>query len=231
MWRCGAIAVVVALVVVASSFDEVDQDSVAAQSQSEGAEPAPTPNAGDSSARIVWNLDADTAGDLPAGALAFSGSWAIRTEDDAPSPPNALCQTGQAEYPALDLGETVYTDLLLSTQFKPISGQKDRAAGLIFRIQDEANYYILRANALENNVNLYKYVAGRRRTLKEGSARVPAAQWQELRAEVVGNQLRGFLNGQQVVEATDDTFQAGAIGLWTKADSETCFDDIAVQPI
>jgi Domain of Unknown Function (DUF1080) len=180
----------------------------------------------------LWTFDADAAGGLPPGAEVFSGTWAVRAEADAPSPPNALCQTGTAEFPALALGDGAYVDLLLSARFEPVAGKEDQAAGLIFRIQDQGNYYILRANALEGNVNFYKYQGSRRSILKDSKAEVPSGLWQGLRLEVRGNTYRGFLNGQQVVEATDDTFKAaGRVGLWTKADSVTCFDDVEVQPL
>jgi hypothetical protein len=175
-----------------------------------------------------WTFDGDAAGALPPGAVAFSGIWAVRAEADAPSQPNALCQTGAATFPAVSLGSAMYTDLVLSARFKPLAGKEDQAAGLIFRVQDADNYYILRANALEGNVNLYKYARGQRSGLKEGAATVAAGRWQELRVEVAGNRFRGFLDGQPVVEASDDTFQAGQIGLWTKADSVSCFDDVEV---
>ena len=97
-------------------------------------------------------------------------------------------------------------------------------------VQDKDNYYILRANALEANVNLYKYAGGQRSGIKDGGAKVVAGQWQELRLEIVGDRLRGSLNGQLVVEATDSTYKAGRVGLWTKADSVTCFDDVVVTP-
>jgi hypothetical protein len=176
-----------------------------------------------------WSFDSDPDGELPAGATVFSGSWAVRPEADAPSQPNALCQTATAEFPALSLASTIYADVVLSARFKPISGRTDQAAGLIFRVQDMGNYYILRANALEGNVNFYKYAGGRRSGLKESKVVVPSGQWQELRVEVVGNRFRGFVDGQQVVEATDHSYHAGQIGLWTKADSVTCFDDVAAQ--
>ena len=173
-----------------------------------------------------WSFDGDPVGSLPTGVVAFDGAWAVRAEAGAPSAPNALCQTGTAEFPALALGDAVYADVILSTRVKPIAGKTDRAAGLIARVQDRDNYYILRANALENNVNLYKYVGGTRDVIKEGKATVPSGQWGELRLEIVGNRLRGFYNGQVVVEAVDDTFAVGKVGLWTKADSQTCFDDV-----
>ena len=179
-----------------------------------------------------WSFDQDQAGAAPTGAQVFSGTWAVRAEADAPSQPNALCQTGKADFPALMLDASPARDVILKTRFKAISGSEDRAAGLIVRIQDKGNYSILRANALEDNVNLYLYVDGRRSGLKDGRAKVPAGQWQDLRLEVRGDSLRGFLNDQAVVEASDGTFKsAGGIGLWTKADSQTCFDDVEVNVI
>ncbi|KAB0670472.1 DUF1080 domain-containing protein [Oryzomonas sagensis] len=177
-----------------------------------------------------WTFDREQAGKLPAGATVFAGKWAVRGEPGAPSAPNALCQTGYSDYPALSLGDKVYGDVTIATQFKAISGSGDRAAGIIFRIRDKDNYYILRANALEDNVNIYTYAGGRRRSVREGSAKVPSGTWQELRVEVRGNRIRGFLNNKQVVEAIDDTFKAGKVGLWTKADSVTCFDNVRVNP-
>ncbi len=174
-------------------------------------------------------FDTDAVGALPQGATVFSGTWVVRADADAPSPPNALCQTGSAEFPALSLGPTVSTDSVITVRFKPISGKSDQAAGIIFRVQDKDNYYILRANALENNINFYKYAGGTRSGIKDGSGKVVTGQWQELRAEVAGNHFRGFLNGQLVVEASDDIYQAGQVGLWTKADSVTCFDDATIE--
>jgi 3-keto-disaccharide hydrolase len=150
----------------------------------------------------------------------------VRNEADAPSQPNALCQTGQAVFPALQLDAGPYADISLTTRFKPISGREDQAAGLIFRVQDKDNYYILRANALENNVNFYIYRGGRRSSLRGANTPVSSGSWQELHVEVQGNQFRGFLNGQQVTDSSDDSFKTGGIGVWTKADSVTCFDDV-----
>jgi Domain of Unknown Function (DUF1080) len=154
----------------------------------------------------------------------------VRAEPGTPSEPNALCQTGMGEFPAIALGDGVLGDLVMSTRFKPISGRVDQAAGLIFRVQDGGNYYILRANALEGNVNFYKYASARRSLIKEGAAEVRSGEWQELTVQVTGNHLTGLLNGVPVVEATDDSYQAGRVGLWTKADSVTCFDDVVVTP-
>jgi Domain of Unknown Function (DUF1080) len=176
-----------------------------------------------------WNFDKEPVGGPPSRATVFSGRWAVRAEAGAPSPPNALCQTGVSEFPALSLSDTVYTDATIEASFRPISGREDQAAGIIFRIQDKDNYYIVRANALEDNLNIYKFVHGRRTFIKGTKAKVSSNKWQQLGAEVTGSRIRGSLNGQPMVEATDDTFRMGKIGLWTKADSVTCFDNVRVR--
>ena len=107
--------------------------------------------------RVEWNFDRGTAGSIPAGASAFAGRWAVQAESDAPSSPNALCQTGSDEFPAIALSTERRENVGISAKFKPISGRRDQAAGVIFRVQDKDNYYIVRANALEANVNIFKY--------------------------------------------------------------------------
>jgi hypothetical protein len=176
-----------------------------------------------------WTFDKDATGGPPAGTDVFGGRWEVRAEPDATSRPNAVCQTATGEeFPAVRLGHQVYRDLVASVRFKPVSGKDDQAAGIMFRVQDGANYYILRANALEDNVILFRYAGGSRSTLKEGAAKVASGRWQELKLEAEGNHFRGFLDGQLVVEATDHAYAVGGVGLWTKADSVTCFDDFRV---
>ena len=187
---------------------------------------ARTAAAGASGQTLRWTFDADPAGRPPRDAVVLSGMWMIRTPPDAPGDPRVLCQTGKATFPAIVLGNASFSNITLSARFKPVSGREDRAAGLIFRVQDTNNYYILRANALEDNVNIYVYAGGVRHQLKVGYAAVPSGRWQTLRVEASGPQIRGFLNNRPVVDATDTTYTRGRIGLWTKADSVTCFDDV-----
>jgi len=184
----------------------------------------PSPSAAASGG--VWNFDADAVGDVPARAQVFSGQWAVRAESDAPSPPNALCQTGEADFPAIGLDTRPYTDLTLVARFKPISGKEDQAGGLIFRVQDKDNYYIARANALEDNLIFFIYMGARRSQLKNAGAKVSNGTWHELRVDVRGNAFVAFLDGNRVVDVTDDRYKTGGIGLWTKADSVTCFDNV-----
>ncbi len=178
-----------------------------------------------------WTFDQDAPGALPPGASVFSGQWAVRAEPGTPSPPNALCQTASAEFPAIQLSRDVHRDMRVTAQVKPISGHEDQAAGVLLRVRDAKNYYIVRANALEENVTIFKYVDGRRIEMKSGSATVSAGSWHQLRGEVVGSTIRGYLAGQLVVEATDTTFVEGGMGLWTKSDSVTCFDDVTLAPV
>jgi hypothetical protein len=175
-----------------------------------------------------WTFDTEPVGRPPPGAEVFGGDWVVRPESDAPTPPNALCQTATAPFPALCLSDKIYTDVEVSVRFKPVSGREDQAAGILFRIQDSENYYIFRANALENNVMFFLYASGTRSILKRAPARVLAGQWQELKVEVAGNRFRGFLDGKLVAEVSDDSYTAGKVGLWTKADSVTCFDNVRV---
>jgi len=196
---------------------------------------------------FVYNFDNDTKGQLPDkfhGALTgkgTAGSWEVKADSSAPSQPNVLAQTSTDKtsyrFPLAIADEGSFCDLALSVRFKPISGEVDRAAGLVWRLKDANNYYIVRANALENNVVLYKIENGKRTDLPlkgEGrtygkKASVPTAQWSELRVVAAGNLFEVFLNSQKLYGVEDKTFtEAGKVGLWTKADSVTYFDDLRV---
>ncbi|HYR93060.1 MAG TPA: hypothetical protein VEP48_02550 [Methylomirabilota bacterium] len=179
----------------------------------------------------TWTFDKETVGGLPAGATSFFGQWAVRAEPGTPSAPNALCQTASADYPAMQLSNESHKDMSVTAQVKPISGRTDQAAGVLLRIRDAKNYYIVRANALEGSVVIFKYVDGSRSEIRSGAVSVASGVWQQLRGEAIGTTLRGYLGGKLIVEATDATFSEGRAGLWTKADSVTCFDDVVLAPV
>jgi len=194
-------------------------------------ESAPPPAPAETFAATRWSFDQDPAGSVPSGMSVFAGRWAVRAEAGTPSAPNALCQTATAEFPALQLSSELHRDMAVSARFKPISGREDQAGGVLLRVRDAKNYYIVRANALEGNVVIFKYVDGRRSEIKSGAATVPSGTWQLLRAEAIGTRIRGYLGGTLVVEGEDSTFREGGAGLWTKADSVTCFDDVVLGPV
>ena len=158
--------------------------------------------------------------------MPFSGSWGVRAEDDAPSPPHALCENGRSAFAALSLADAIYTDVALSARLKVIPGSASRTAGLLFRVQDKDNYYVLGVDTLENSIALSKYADGRLSGIRDSPASVRTDQWLQLGVEARGNRLQGFLNGQLVVDGIDDTYKSGKVGLWTKADSVACFDDV-----
>jgi hypothetical protein len=199
--------------------------------------PAPQQTSGK---QFVYNFDSDTAGQLPAKfhaartGLGAEGKWAVIGDPTAPSKPNVAAQTStdrtDYRFPLLIADEGSFQDVDLSVRFKAVSGSVDRAGGLVFRLKDPNNYYVVRANALENNYRLYRVVNGRRRQFAGANFKITSGEWHELRVEAAGHKIACYYDGAKKIEATDDTFKdAGKVGLWTKADSVTHFDDLKVQ--
>ena len=123
-------------------------------------------------------------------------------------------------------------DVAFSVRFRPVSGSVDQAAGLVVRLRDPRNYYIVRANALEDNVRLYRVVDGRRTQFAGVDVRVPRDRWQALGLRVAGGRFEVSLDGRTLFSATDRTFaESGRVGLWTKADSVTHFDAFEVAAL
>jgi hypothetical protein len=179
------------------------------------------------------NFDKVKAGQLPDGWLAGitghgSPKWSVEKDDSAPSKPNVLKQSGEGTFPWCVKKDALLTDGYVEVKFKPIAGKEDQAGGLIWRWRDGDNYYIARANALEDNVTIYHTVNGRRVSFKNTNIRVTSGEWHSLRVDFQGKQFTVSFDGKKVIEADDDTFsKAGAVGVWTKADSVTLFDDFS----
>ena len=157
-----------------------------------------------------------------------SAKWTIETDATAPSKPNVLKQSGEATYPVCIKDDTSLKDGFAEVKFKPISGKTDQAGGLVWRAKDSNNYYVARANALEDNVTIYHTVNGRRTEKKRADMKVATSQWHSLRVDFQGNHFTVTLDGKKALEWDDDTFkEAGKVGVWTKADSVTLFDDFS----
>jgi hypothetical protein len=177
------------------------------------------------------NFDSSAVGSSPAGwTCTKTGTgapkWTIEKDDTAQSKPNVLKQSGQATYPVCIKDDTNLKDGFVEVRFKPISGKEDQAGGLIWRAKDSNNYYIARANALEDNVTIYHTINGRRTEKKRVSAKVASGQWHSLRVDFQGNHFTVTFDGKKALEWDDSTFpDAGKVGVWTKADSVTLFDD------
>jgi hypothetical protein len=179
------------------------------------------------------NFDDLKAGAPPPGWTATKtgkgdAKWEVVAEDSAPSKPNVLKQSGEATYPVCFKNDTRLKDGFVAVKFKPVSGMEDQAGGVIWRCQDADNYYIARANALEDNVTIYHTIKGKRVSFENIDTKVAAGVWHTLRVEFKGNKFAVIFDGKKVIEATDDSFSdAGKVGVWTKADSVTLFDDFA----
>jgi hypothetical protein len=180
-------------------------------------------------------FDADRPGTPPAGWTCGSTGggtpiWTVEADSGAPSGANVLKQSGKAPFPWCVRQGTAVTNGTVEVKFKPLSGREDQAGGLVWRWKDGDNYYVARANALENNVSLYYTERGRRLTLKYVDAPVAANTWHTLRVEFQGTQIRVALDGKTYIELSDSHISgAGAVGVWTKADSVTVFDDFSYQ--
>ena len=149
----------------------------------------------------------------------------------APSKPNVLAQTGRGTFPFCIDSIASLEDGFVEVKFKPISGKEDQAGGLIWRFKDKENYYIARANALEDNVTIYHTIRGSRREFKSAHVTVPSKVWHTLRVDFLGDHFVVTFDGAKVLDASDSTIQgAGTVGVWTKADSVTYFDDFQYGP-
>ena len=177
------------------------------------------------------NFDDAKAGAPPPGwksAVTGSGSakWSVEQDSSAPSKPNVLKQSGVGTFPICIYESAKFKDGSVEIKFKPIEGKEDQAGGVIWRVQDSNNYYIARANALEDNVTIYHTIGGKRVAFKSINTKVKSGVWHTLRVDFEGNKFAVTVDGNKVIEATDQSFpNAGKVGVWTKADSVTLFDD------
>jgi hypothetical protein len=152
--------------------------------------------------------------------------WVVVADDTAPSKPNVLKQSGVATYGVCIKDDTNLKDGFVEVKFKPISGTSDQAGGLIWRAKDTDNYYVTRANALGDNVSIYHTIQGKRVAFKSVSMKVALGEWHTLRVDFAGSRFIVTFDGEKAIEATDDTFaDAGKVGVFTRSDSVTLFDD------
>ena len=181
----------------------------------------------------TYSFDADVPGALPKSwrqGVTGRGSprWTVEADGTAPSRPNVLKQSGSGTFPWCVRPDVALADGYVEVKFKPLSGREDQAGGVVWRWQDGDHYYVARANALENNVSLYYTESGRRNTLKYVDAPVKGGAWHVLRVEFSGSRIRVILDGKPYIDVEDAHIaRAGAIGVWTKADSVTVFDDFS----
>ncbi len=190
----------------------------------------------------TWNFQDDEVGSAPAGfTFALTGSgrpgkWVVLVDATAPAGDHVLAQVDTDDtddrFPVAVASAPLLKDLRLEVRCKPVSGKTDEACGLVFRFQDADDYYVVRANALEDNVRLYRVVRGHRTQISGWDGKVARGAWHALAIEARGDRLKVVWNGRAIIDATDGTFsQAGRVGVWTKADSVTYFDALVATPM
>jgi hypothetical protein len=188
-----------------------------------------------------WDFESDTANAAPSG-FSFGhtgggrdGRWLVRSDSSAPRGPNVLVQVDaddtSSRFPIAVASEPSLRDVRVGVRCKMVAGKVDQACGLVARYADHDNYYVTRANALEGNVRLYTVRNGRRSEIASFSGTVTQNAWHDYRFELRGDHLEVFWDGTRVIDHRDSTFTAaGRVGMWTKADSVTYFDDFVVEP-
>ena len=186
------------------------------------------------------NFDKSTGAPPKGWSSAVTGSgtakWTVEKDDTAPSKPNVLKQSGEADYPIILNDGSAVKDGFVEVKGKALAGGDDQAIGIVWRAKDKDNYYVCRANALEDNVVLYKTEGGKRSSLdivgRKGGygvkAKVAPKEWHTLRVEFKGDTFTVILDGRELFKVQDATFAGtGKVGLWTKADSVIVFDDFS----
>lgn len=166
-----------------------------------------------------------------AGWQTVDGKWTIEEMAGAPSGSAVLVQRAvENRFDVIVAPAGPFSDVDVTMRFKPMSGSEDASGGIVFRF-DAGRYYVIRANALENNFTLYYYDRGRREI---ATARVTApalGQWHTVRVVAVGAHIQGYLDGRLLIDHRDRRYRAGKVGLWTKADSVTAFDDLVIRGV
>ena len=200
-----------------------------------------------STATLTIGFDSAKPGAAPPGwTVTPNPEWEVLKDPSAPSLPYVFAQISHsanggaagARCPLAILNELDVKDGDVSVKIKPVSGNEDRAAGLVFRYRDPDDYYVVRANAVENSIVLYKVQDGKRTALASRGTRpkafgvthpVPANQWSVLKVQFRGPLFSVYFNHRRLFEVMDSTFRhPGKVGLWAKADGATYFDDFRI---
>jgi hypothetical protein len=220
---------------------QTSASSTTAASGSSSSTVAPPPST-PATSKGRWGFDSDKV-DAPPAGFSFArtgggkeGRWVVVARGDAPSKPNVLAQldndSADYRFPLAIVDASSFKDVKLSVSCKPISGKVDQGCGLVWRYKDAQNYYLTRANALEDNVRLYHVKDGQRRQFATWSGKVQSNAWHKLKVEAKGDRFTVFFDEKKVMEEKETTFsEAGKVGVWTKADSVIEFDDLSATAL
>jgi Domain of Unknown Function (DUF1080) len=194
---------------------------------------------GDDKKATVWDFENGTVGKLPPHWTAAKtgnaegSAWKVAEDKTAPKGPKVLAQTAKGPASLFNLcvaDASKFADVDLSVSFKAIAGDKDQGGGPVWRFQDADNYYVCRMNPLEDNFRVYKVVAGKRMQLATADVNGADNVWHTIRVVQVGEHIQCWFNGKMLLDVKDGEFkEAGKVGLWTKADAQTYFDNLVVS--
>lgn len=175
----------------------------------------------------TWDFDARGI----EGWRTVAGQWAVEAMPGAPSGRNVLVQRAtRNDFNVIVAPPGPFTDVDVSVKFSPISGRQDASGGIVVRLTD-GKYYVVRANALEDNFRLYVYDRGRRQLASATVGKPALGLWHQVRVVVVADRIQASLNRVLLLDHRDSRFKAGRVGLWTKADSVTAFDDLIIRGV
>jgi len=199
---------------------------------------SPAPASSVTRARRTWDFESDAESALPAGfsfgrtGRGREGRWTVRADGGEHVLAQLDTDDTNFRFPIAVANDPLLRDVRVSVRCKMLSGETDRACGLVARYANEDNYFVTRANALEDNIRLYTVREGQRSEIASFDGKVTPNTWHEYRFELRGDKLEVFWDGRRVIEHRDSTFAAaGRAGVWTKADSLTYFDDFAVEAL
>ena len=178
-------------------------------------------------AKKTWTFDDDETGAIAKGFTNEVGEWKVAASDQG----KALAQSAKNPNSVFNvtlISDTNAKDVDLSVRMKAIAGEHDQGGGLVWRAKDAKNYYLARYNPLEDNYRLY-HVVGGKRTLIQNVDITHSDGWHTLRVTMTGDQITCYYDGKKYIEAKDSTFpEAGKIGLWSKSDAQSQFDDLTL---
>lgn len=183
------------------------------------------------SADVAFNFDNEEVGKLPEDWTAAVSTWVIAADGSN----KAMKQAGKSEGDRFNIcvqNKLKYQNLEMEVRIKPIEGEEDQGGGLVWRYVDAKNYYITRANPLENNFRVYRVVNGNRKQMQSANVKMTKGEWYTVKVTMSGNKMECYYNGQKQLSYTDDTFpNAGLVGFWSKADAVSLFDDMKIKSL
>ncbi len=189
-------------------------------------------------ADTLFSFENYTAGKLPSDwSTHLTGhgkpcKWEVRDDSGNKVLAQISKETEDYRFNIIVNDSLIYKDVEISVKFKGVTGNNDQGGGPVWRFQDADNYYVVRANPLENNFRLYKVVNGDRHMLKSARINIETGKWYTLKVSMKGDKIKCFFDGKLALETTDDTFtQSGKTGLWTKSDAVTYFDDFDLNKL